>query len=90
MKLSDLFSHLEVEFDLDIPEDAEETLLTIRDIRDYIRDCYRDQGMDQPAVAIFVRVCRVVAAWAKVDSRKLQPETKLADVMPRSDMLIWG
>jgi acyl carrier protein len=90
MNLSDLFAHLESEFELDIPEDAEETMLCVRDIRDYICDCYRDQGMELPASAIFERVRRTIAVWAKVDVMKIQPQTRLTDIVPKSDMLIWG
>lgn len=90
MNLSDLFAHLEIEFDIDIPEDAEETMLCVRDLRDYIRDAFKDQGMDLPAGAVFERVRRTIAVWAKVDAMTIQPQTKLIDIMPKSDMLIWG
>lgn len=90
MDLSDLFSHLEVEFDMDIPADAEETMPCVRDIRDFIRESYKDQGMDMPSVAVFERVRRAIAAWAKVDVKSIEPGTKLVDLMPKSDMLIWG
>ncbi len=90
MNLSDLFAHLETEFEVDIPEDAEETMPCVRDIRDYIRDCYKDQGMELPSGAVFERVRRVIAIWAKVDAMKIQPQTKLVDILPKSDMLIWG
>ena len=90
MNLSDLFAHLEAEFDIDIPEDAEETLPCVRDVRDYIRDCYRDRGMNMPAVAIFERLRRAIARWAKIDGTKIEPQTKLVDLLPKSDMLIWG
>jgi hypothetical protein len=90
MKLSDLYSKLEEEFEIDIPEEAEETMVCVRDIRDYIREACRLQGIEMPAGAIFERVRRAIAVWAKVDAMSIQPQTKLVDIMPQSDTLIWG
>ena len=82
MDLNELFERFEIEFELDLPEDAEETLLTVRDVRDYIRRIYRDQGIEAPAGAIFERVRRITAVLTHTDVSEIEPPTRFADLMP--------
>lgn len=90
MKLSDLFAGLETEFDLDIPEEVEDKMVCVRDVRDYIVEAYRMQGTQLPSALIFERVRRVIAGLTDLDTKNIQPQTKLADLMPDSDSLIWS
>ena len=82
MELSELFSRFEVEFELDIPEDVEETLQCVRDVRDYIRQVYREQGIEASAGAIFERVRRLTAQLTHSDASEIEPATRFADLMP--------
>jgi hypothetical protein len=89
MNLSDLFSRLEDDFEIEIPEYVEEDMVTVQDVRDYIREMYRDQGMEVPAGAIFERVRRLIAVLARVDASAIQPETKLANVEASRPSRAW-
>jgi hypothetical protein len=81
MELNELFSRFEVEFELDMPDDAEDTLVQVRDVRDYIREVYREQGIEAPAGAIFERVRRIAAHLAHADASEIEPQTRLADLI---------
>lgn len=80
MQLSELLSCFENEFELDIPEDAEESMLCIRDVRDYVREVYRGQGIEVPAGAVFERIRRLVAVVTATDATDVRPDTRLADL----------
>jgi hypothetical protein len=80
MNLSDLFERLEVEFELEIPEDAEDSLLCVQDVRNYVREIYKEQGIEVPSGAIFERIRRMIALLAHVDASAIRPETKLSEI----------
>jgi hypothetical protein len=81
MEMNELFSRFEVEFELDMPDDAEDTLVHVRDVRDYIREVYREQGIEAPAGAIFERVRRIAAHLTHADASEIEPQTRLADLI---------
>jgi hypothetical protein len=83
MELSELFLRFEVEFELDMPGDAEETLLCVRDVRDHIRKIYREQGVEAPSGAIFERLRRITAVLTRVDASDIEPQTRLCDLIPK-------
>ncbi len=84
MDLDELFLRFEVEFELDMPDDAENTLVCVRDVRDYIREVYREQGIEAPAGAIFERVRRIAAHVTHADASEIEPKTRLADLILNS------
>ena len=81
MDLNEVFSRYEVEFELDLPDDAEDSLLCVRDVRDYIRKVYRDQGIEASAGAIFERLRRITAVLTRTDASEIAPETRLSDLV---------
>jgi hypothetical protein len=81
MELMELFERFEIEFELDLPEDAEDTLLTVRDVRDCIRKIYRDQGIEAPSGAIFERLRRLTATLTHSDASEIEPPTRFADLL---------
>lgn len=80
MNLSELYSRLESEFEVEIPESVEDNLICVRDVRDYIREIYKGQGIEMPSGAIFERLRRLIAGLAKVDVSAIRPEVKLSEV----------
>ena len=82
MDLNELFTRFEVEFELDLPDDAEDTLVCVRDVRDYIRKIYREQGIEASAGAIFERLRRIAAVLTHADASEIEPQTRLADLIP--------
>jgi hypothetical protein len=84
MDLNELFSRFEVEFELDLPDDAEDTLVCVRDVRDYIRKVYRDQGIEASAGAIFERLRRIAAVLTQTDASEIAPATRLCDLVQAS------
>jgi hypothetical protein len=82
MELYELFERFEIEFELDLPDDAEETLLTVRDVRDSIRQIYREQGIEAPSGAIFERLRRLTALLTRADASDIEPATRFSDLLP--------
>jgi len=82
MELSELFARFEVEFELELPEDAEQRLLTVSDVRDCIRKDYRRQGIEISAGAVFDRLRQIIAILTRTDATDIEPETRLADLVP--------
>ena len=80
MNVTELLACFENEFELDIPEDAEETMVCIRDVRDYVREVYRGQGIEVPSGAVFERIRWLVAVVTATDATDVRPESKLADL----------
>lgn len=80
MEISDLLSRFEIEFEIEIPEYVEDSLVTVRDVRDYIRKVYREQGIEAPAGAIFERMRRLIAVLTRTDASEIEPATRLADL----------
>ena len=78
----ELYERFEIEFELDLPGDAEETLLTVRDVRDCIRRIYREQGIEAPSGAIFERLRRVTAVLTRADASDIEPATRFSDLLP--------
>lgn len=89
MNISELYSRLEIEFEVEIPESVEEDLVQVRDVRDYIREIYKSQGIELPSGAIFERVRRMIADLAKVDVSSVRPETKLSEVETSPPSRAW-
>jgi hypothetical protein len=89
MNPSELYSRLEIEFELEIPEAAEEGLRSVRDVRDYIRHVYREQGIEVSSGAVFERVRRLIAVLARVDASAIRPETLLSDVEESRPSRAW-
>jgi hypothetical protein len=83
MELRELFSRFEIEFELDLPDDAEETLLCVRDVRDYIRKAYGDQGVEISSGATFERLRRITALLTRTDASEIEPATRFADLIPQ-------
>jgi len=83
MNVNALFARLEIEFEMDIPEEIEESLVCVRDVRDFIRTTYRAQGIEAPAGAIFERVRRLAARLADADASDIRPETKFSEIVAR-------
>ena len=81
MDLNELFTRFEVEFELNLPDDAEDTLVCVRDVRDYIRKIYREQGIEASSGAIFERVRRITAVLTHADASEIEPQTRLADLV---------
>lgn len=84
MKLSELFRRIGVEFEIDMPEDAEEKLLCVRDLRDFVRKAYRAQGIEISSGAVYDRICQIAALLTRIDTSTITPETRLADLMQRN------
>jgi hypothetical protein len=80
MHVSELFQRYEIEFELDLPEDAEETLVYVRDVRDYIRKAYREQGIEASSGAIFDRLRQITAVLTRTDASEIEPQTRLSDL----------
>ncbi len=89
MNLSDLYAKLEDEFEIEIPESVEDSLVCVRDVRDYIREIYKSQGIELPSGAIFERVRRLIAVQARVDASAIRPETKLEGVEDSPPSRAW-
>ncbi len=89
MNLGELYSRLEDEFEIEIPEEVEGKLVCVRDVRDYIRECYRLQGMEMPAGLVFERLRRLVAILAKTDASAIRPETKLEGIEASEAKRAW-
>lgn len=81
MELRELFARIEIEFELDLPDDAEETLLCVRDVRDYIRKAYRDQGVEISSGATFERLRRITAVLTRTDASEIEPASRFADLI---------
>jgi hypothetical protein len=81
MDLNELFSRFEVEFELDLPDDAEESLVCVRDVRDHIRKVYREQGIEASAGAIFERLRRITALLTRTDASEIAPAPRLSDLV---------
>jgi hypothetical protein len=64
-------------------------MVTVQDVRDYIRETYRTLDMEVPAGAIFERVRRLIAVLAHVDATAIQPDTKLANVETSQPTRTW-
>lgn len=83
MELRELFARFEIEFELDLPDDAEETLVCVRDVRDYVRKAYRDQGIEIPSGATFERIRRITALMTRADASEIEPASRFADLLPK-------
>jgi hypothetical protein len=81
MELRELFSRFEIEFELDLPEDAEETLACVRDVRDYVRKAYRDQGIEISSGAAFERIRRITALLTRADASEIEPGSRFTDLL---------
>lgn len=83
MDLNELFARFEIEFEIDLPEDAEERMLRVCDVRDFVRKAYRAQGIEISAGAVFERLRRLSAVHTKTDASDIEPETRFADLVSR-------
>ncbi len=83
MELRELFARFEIEFELDLPDDAEETLICVRDVRDYVRKAYRDQGVEISSGATFERLRRITALLTRTDASEIEPASRFADLVQK-------
>ena len=83
MDLNELYERFEIEFEIDLPDDAEETLGRVKDVRDFVRTAYRTQGIEISAGAVFERVRRISAVLTHSDASEIEPETRFADLIAR-------
>lgn len=81
MQLSALFERFEIEFELDLPADAEERLLRVADVRDFIRKAYARQGIEISSGAVFDRLRQIAAVLTRTDASEIEPQTRLADLV---------
>lgn len=86
----ELFVQVEIEFEVDIPVSAQDTMHCVRDIRDYVHENYRRQGIGLPSVAIFERLRCLIASLAKIDRTAVRPETKLSDIRISGPKRAWS
>lgn len=83
MELYNLFLRFSQEFEVDFPENAEEKLVSVKDVRDYVRKEISKQGIECSAGVVFDRICRLMAIVLRVDVSEIGPETRFADVLKR-------
>lgn len=83
MELFNLFARFETEFEIDFPRDAAETMPAVKDVRDFVRRAYAQQGIECPAGVIFDRVARLLAIVLRADAMGVRPETRFADLLPK-------
>jgi hypothetical protein len=81
MELRELFARFEIEFELDLPDDAEETLTCVRDVRDYVRKAYDNQGVELSSGAAFERIRRITALLTRIDASEIEPGSRFADLL---------
>lgn len=83
MELDTLFSRFEIEFEVEFADDAVDTLVTVKAVRDYIRREIMRQGVECSAGVVFDRMCQLIALVLRVDAMAIRPETRLADLLPK-------
>ncbi|GAA0524692.1 hypothetical protein FHS83_001842 [Rhizomicrobium palustre] len=83
MELYNLFARFSLEFEVDFPQDASETMLTVKDVRDFVRREYVREGIECSAGVIFDRITRLMAILLRVDVMSVRPETRFADLLRR-------
>jgi hypothetical protein len=81
MQVGALFERFAVEFELDMPAEAEEKLLRVADVRDFIRKAYARQGIEISAGAVFDRLRQLAALLTHADASEIEPQTLLADLV---------
>ena len=79
LDLVELAMAIEAEFSIAIPDAVGETLGTVGQIRDFVREILSARGETPDEVDLWDRVRRVVAHQSGVDARTLEPETHLVD-----------
>ena len=85
MELENLFLRIEKEFEIDLPEQAEDNVVSVKDACDFIRKEYARQGIECPAGMIFDRIRRLMAIVLRADDDKIRLNTRFSDVVaPRS------
>ncbi len=85
MELDNLFARFEKEFEIELPEHADEKMVQVRDVCAFIRKDYARQGIECPSGVIFDRVRRLMAIVLRADDGDIQLTTRFADmVTPRS------
>ena len=83
MELDNLYMRIEKEFEIDLPEQAEEKMACVKDVCDFIRKEYARQCIEIPAGVIFDRVRRLMAIVLRVDDSIIKLNTSFADLVDR-------
>lgn len=84
MEVYNLFLRFETEFEVEFPENAEETMPCVKDVRDFVRREISRQGVECSAGVVFDRMCRLMALVLRVDATEIRPETRFSDVLRQS------
>lgn len=83
MELYNLFVRFETEFEIEFPENAAETMVTVKDVRDFVRRAYAKQGIECSAGVIFDRIAKLLAILLRADAMAVRPETRFGDLLPK-------
>jgi hypothetical protein len=81
MELFNFFLRLEKEFEIDFPDNREETMASVKEVCDFIRKEYARQGIECPSGMIFDRVRRLIGIMLRADEDKIRLNTRFADVL---------
>lgn len=84
MELFNLFLRFEKEFEIDFPDDREETMASVKDVCDFIRKEYARQGIECPGGVIFDRIRRLMRIVLRADEDKIRLNTRFVDLVSRS------
>jgi hypothetical protein len=83
MDVYSLFLRFSKEFEVDFPDNAEETMITVKDVRDYVRREIARQGVECSSGVVFDRLCRIMSMVLRVDSTGIKLETRFEDLLLR-------
>jgi hypothetical protein len=83
MELENLFLRFEKEFEIDLPEQADETIVSVKDACDFIRKEYARQGIEIPSGVVFDRIRRLMGIVLRADDAAIKLNTRFADVVAR-------
>ncbi len=83
MELDSLFARFEKEFEIELPEHADEKMAHVKAMCDFIRKDYARQGVECSSGVIFDRVRRLMAIVLRIDEGEIRPATRFADVVAR-------
>jgi len=81
MELHNLLLRFSNEFEIDFPENAEETMPAVKDVRDYVRHKIASQGIECSSGMVFDRMRALMAIVLRLDASTIRPETRFADVL---------
>lgn len=90
----ELVMEVEDAFDISIPDDDFEEIMTVGDLHDYIvkRRCVEDPDRNEPTrpnvcltAMAFVRIRSVLVSKLGIERSTIRPETGITDMLPRSN-----